>query len=101
MGDGSKICAAGRGKLQRFQQQNGLSRQHHTTMVPKDLELLTEELIPFVDYTGKAVGSKMILERLIIAMDKTAVFPGWDKPVNECHFETNLPDIVEKQSGHH
>ena len=43
-------------------------------MAQKDPDKLTEKLVSFVDYVGKAVASKGILEKDIIAMDETAVW---------------------------
>ncbi|KAG7255433.1 hypothetical protein CRUP_038017 [Coryphaenoides rupestris] len=43
-------------------------------MAQKDTDLLTEKLVSFVDFFGKAVSSKGILEKDIIAMDETAVW---------------------------
>ena len=43
-------------------------------MAQKDPDKLTEKLVSFVDYIGKAVASKGILEKDIIAMDETDVW---------------------------
>ncbi|KAK9977000.1 hypothetical protein ABG768_018821 [Culter alburnus] len=43
-------------------------------MAQKDPDLLTEKLVSYVDYVSKAVSSKKILEKDIIAMDETAVW---------------------------
>ncbi|KAF7641568.1 hypothetical protein LDENG_00277250 [Lucifuga dentata] len=43
-------------------------------MAQKDPDLLTEKLVSFVNYVSKAVSSKRILQRDIIAMDETAVW---------------------------
>lgn len=43
-------------------------------MAQKDPDLLTEKLVSYIDYISKAVSSKKILEKDIIAMDETAVW---------------------------
>ena len=72
--DGSKAFVASKGWLERFLHRNGLSLRRRTTMAQKDPDKLTEKLVSFVDYIGKAVSSKGILEKDIIAMDETAVW---------------------------
>ena len=47
--------------------------RRRTTMAQKDPDQLTEKLVSFVDYVGKAVVSNKILEKDIIEMDETAV----------------------------
>ena len=72
--DGSQPFVASRGWLEKFLARNGLSLRRRTTMAQKDPDKLTEKLVSFVDYVGKAVASKGILEKDIIAMDETAVW---------------------------
>lgn len=72
--DGGKMFVASAGWLQRFLKRNDLSLRRRTTMTPKDPNLLTEKLVSFVDYIGKAVRSKGILESDIIAMDEATVW---------------------------
>ena len=64
---------ASQGWLEKFLTRNGLSLRRRTTMAQKDPDKLTEKLVSFVDYVGKAVASKGILEKDIIAMDETTV----------------------------
>ncbi|XP_051246668.1 zinc finger and SCAN domain-containing protein 12 [Dicentrarchus labrax] len=84
--DGGKVFVASRSWLRRFLQRNNLSLQHRTTVIQNDPDQLTEKLVSFVDYVGKAVSSNGILERDIIAMDETAVW-----------FDTVSPITVDTQ----
>lgn len=72
--DGDKVFVASRFWLQRFLQRGGFSLRRRSTMTRTDPDLLTHKLVSFVDYVGKAVSSKRILEKDIIAMDETAVW---------------------------
>ncbi|KAG7252711.1 hypothetical protein CRUP_012601 [Coryphaenoides rupestris] len=75
VGDGAgKEFVANRGWLEKCLKRNDLSLRRRTTMAQKDPDLLTEKLVSFVDFFGKAVSSKGILEKDIIAMDETAVW---------------------------
>ncbi|KAG7276410.1 hypothetical protein CRUP_002864 [Coryphaenoides rupestris] len=82
VGDGAgKEFVANRGWLEKCLKRNDLSLRRRTTMAQKDPDLLTEKLVSFVDFFGKAVGSKGILEKDIIAMDETAVWEPGIMPV--------------------
>ncbi|KAG7269084.1 hypothetical protein CRUP_002942 [Coryphaenoides rupestris] len=89
VGDGaSKEFVASRGWLEKFLKGNDLSLRRCTTMAQKDPDLLTEKLVSFVDFFGKAVSSKGILEKDIIAMDETAVW-----------FDMVSPSTVDKRGA--
>ena len=62
VGDGAgKEFVASRGWLQKFLKRNKLSLRRRTTMAQKDLDLLTEKLVSFVDFFGKAAkGAKSV-----------------------------------------
>nr|XP_046273125.1 zinc finger protein 184-like isoform X1 [Scatophagus argus] len=74
LNDGGKMFEASRGWLQRFLHRSGLSFRCCTTTTKKDQGPLTEKLVSFVDYIGKVVSSKRILEKDIIAMDEIVVW---------------------------
>ncbi|XP_037617888.1 uncharacterized protein LOC119483644 [Sebastes umbrosus] len=71
--DGGKMFVASTGWLQRFLERNDLSLRRRTAVPKVDPTVLIEKLVGFIDYVGKTVSSKQILERDIIAMDETAV----------------------------
>ncbi len=72
--DGSKTFVASTGWLQRFLQRHDPSLRQPITMTQKEPDLLTEKLVLFLDHVGKAVSSKGILEKDIIAMDETVIW---------------------------
>lgn len=72
--DGDKVFVASRVWLQKFLQRSGLSLRRRFARTRTDLDLLTDRLVSFVDYVGKAVGSKKILQEDIIAMDETVIW---------------------------
>ena len=63
-----------RGWLQRFLERKGFSVRRRTTVSQKDPDQVVEKLVSYIDYVGKVIASKNILERDIIAMDETAVW---------------------------
>lgn len=85
--DERDLFVANRGWLQRFQQRNSFSLRRRTTMAQKYPDLLTEKLVLCVDYISKAVNSKKILEKDIIAMDETAI---WCLPLLLTHKEQRV-----------
>ena len=59
--DGRNPFVASNGWLCKFLHRNGL----------KDPDPLTEKLVLFIDYVGKAIRSKNMLDKDVIAMDET------------------------------
>ncbi|XP_044043446.1 uncharacterized protein LOC122871912 [Siniperca chuatsi] len=96
--DGGKMFVASTGWLQRFLERNDLSLRRRTTMSQEDPNLLTEKLVSFVDYVGKAVSSKGILEGDIIAMDEATV--GFDVLSPTATDTQGVKSVAPKTTGH-
>ena len=96
--DGDQMFVASKGWLQHFLERNGLSLRRRTTMAQKDPDLLTEKLVSYIDYVGKAISSKKIAEKDIIAMDETAV---WFDMVSPTTIDTRgAKSVALKTTGH-
>lgn len=81
-----------------FLQRNSLSLRRCTTMAQKNQKLLTEKLVSFVDYIGKAVISKRILKKDIIAIDETAVWSDIMSPTTVVTW--GVKSVALKTMGH-
>ncbi|XP_033493159.2 uncharacterized protein LOC117263673 [Epinephelus lanceolatus] len=72
--DGGSRFVASTGWLQKFLKRYNLSLRRRSAVTQEDPNLLTEKLVWFVDYVGKTVSAKRILEKDIITMDETVAW---------------------------
>ena len=96
--DGGARFNASNGWLQKFMKRAGMTVRRRTTMAQKDPDQLTENLVSFVDYVGKAVVSNKILEKDIIAMNETAVWFDMVSPTTVDNRGTSA--VALKTTGH-
>ena len=67
-------------------------------MSQKDPDQVVEKLVSYIDYVGKVIASKNIMERDIIAMDETAVW--FDMLSSTTVDKRGAKSVALKTTGH-